>query len=68
MVITKNMAVQQYKAHSPIYRTYFLLGYVPELPGLPLQPLGGTRQLLRLAVQLLGHGRQLIGQDALMVF
>ena len=35
-VATKNMVVQQYQVHSPIYYTCFLLGYTSELLGLLL--------------------------------
>ena len=63
------------KVHSPIYHTYFLLGYIFELFSFLFQLLGGTFQLaednvqlLGLAPQLLGHSRQLFGQDALLVF
>jgi len=62
-VITKNMVVQQYKAYSPIYRTCFLLRCTFELLGFLFQLRGGTRQLFRLAPQLLGCSRQLFRQD-----
>ena len=35
-IITKDIAIQQYKAHLPIYHTCFLLGYTSELLGLLL--------------------------------
>ena len=44
-VIAKNMVVQQYKAHSLIYRTCFQLGYASELLRSIFQLRGGTRQL-----------------------
>ena len=69
------MDVQQYKVHSPIYRTWFLLGYTSELFGFLFQLLGGTPQLskdsgqlLGLAPQLLGRSLQLLGQDPALVF
>ena len=54
IVTTKNMVVQQYKVHSPIYRTYFLLRYTSELFGFLFQLLGDTPQLSRDSSQLLG--------------
>jgi hypothetical protein len=60
-VITKDIAIQQYKAHSSIYHTCFLLGYVSELLKLLLQLRGSTRQLLGLATQLFRRSHQLIG-------
>ena len=69
------MAVQQYKVHSPIYRTCFLLGYTFKLFGFLFQLLGGTlqlagdnSQLLGQAPHLLGCSSQLFGQDPLLVF
>ena len=54
IVTTKNMDVQQYQVHLPIYCTCFLLGYTSELFGNIFQLLGGTPQLSRDSSQLLG--------------
>ena len=62
------MVVRQYKAHSPIYRSCFLLGYTSELLRILFQLCGGTRQLFGLAPLLLGRSRQLLGPDPLLVF
>ena len=52
-VTTKNMVVQQYQVHSPIYSTCFLLGYTFELFGFLFQLLGDTPQLSGDSSQLL---------------
>ena len=68
------MVVQQYKVHSPIYRTCFLLGYTSELFGFLFKLFGGIPQLFRdsgqlfgLAPQLLRRSRQLLEQDPPMI-
>ena len=63
-VITKDIAIQRYKAHSLIRHTFLLLEDFPQLLQLlksTRQLLGDSGQLLGLAPQLLGRGRQPLG-------